>query len=68
MLILGLIDYETVLKYTKTTKTKTGLKVNAILVDKIYEKGIKASEKDLKKLNIKRHGINPLWNYTLSPN
>lgn len=63
-----LIDYETVLKYTKTTKTKTGLKVNAILVDKIYEKGIKASEKDLKKLNIKRHGINPLWNYTLSPN
>jgi hypothetical protein len=63
-----LIDYETVLKYTKTTKTKTGLRVNAILVDKIYEKGIKASEKDLQKLNIKRHGINPLWNYTLSPN
>ncbi len=63
-----LIDYETVLKYTKTTKTKTGLKVNAILVDKIYEKGLKASEKDLQRLNIKRHDLNPSWNYTLSPN
>jgi hypothetical protein len=63
-----LIDYETVLKYTKTTKTKTGLRVNAVLVDNIYEKGLKASETDLQRLNIKRHDLNPSWNYTLSPN
>jgi hypothetical protein len=63
-----LIDYETVLKYTKTTKTKTGLRVNAVLVDNIYEKGLKASETDLQGLNIKRHDLNPSWNYTLSPN
>ena len=30
-----LTDYETVLKYTLRTKTKTGLKINAVLVDKI---------------------------------
>ncbi|MHA2220116.1 MAG: ISAzo13-like element transposase-related protein [Candidatus Hodarchaeales archaeon] len=63
-----LIDYETVLKYTKSTKTTTGLRVNAVLVDKKYNKGIKASEENVKKLNIKHHGINSSWNYTLYPN
>jgi hypothetical protein len=63
-----LIDYETVLKYTKTTRTKKGLKVDAVLVDKIYKKGIKASESDLQNLNINFHEINPTWNYTISPN
>lgn len=61
-------DYETVLKYTKSTKTTTGLRVNAILVDKKYNKGIKASKDDLEKLNMKNHKINPSWNYTLHPN
>jgi len=63
-----LIDYETVLKYTSRTKTKTGLKVNAVLVGKKYEKGLKASKENLERLNIERHKINPSWNYTLSPN
>ena len=63
-----LIDYETVLKYTKSTKTTTGLRVNAMLVDKKYKKGNKASKDDLKKLNIKYHEVNPSWNYTLYPN
>jgi hypothetical protein len=60
-------NYETVLKYTKSTKTKTGLKVNAMLVDKQYKKGIKASEEDMKSLNIQYHEVNPSWNYTLYP-
>jgi hypothetical protein len=61
-------DYETVLKYTLTTKTNSGLRVNAVLVDKQYQKGLSASEEDLSKLNIERHEVNPLWNYTLYPN
>ena len=63
-----LIDYETVHKYTLRTKTKTGLRVNAELVDKVYEKGLKASQKDLESLNIQQHKVNPSWNYTLYPN
>ncbi|GAG81500.1 unnamed protein product, partial [marine sediment metagenome] len=63
-----LIDYETVLKYTQTTKTEKGLEVEAILVDKQYKKGLKASEDDLKNLNINYHEINSSWNYTISPN
>lgn len=63
-----LIDYETVLKYTKTTKTEKGLVVNAELVDKIYIKGIKSSKNDFENLNINYHEVNPSWNYTISPN
>jgi len=63
-----LIDYETVLKYTQTTKTKKGLEVNAVLVDKKYIKGMKASKGDLESLTINYHKINPSWNYTISPN
>ena len=63
-----LIDYETVLNYTLRTKTNTGLRVNAVLVEKEYQKGLSASEEDLNNLNMERHEVNPLWNYTLSPN
>ncbi len=62
-----LIDYETVLKYTKNTTTTTGLKVNAKLVKKQYEKGIKASVEQKNALNIRYHEVNPEWNYTISP-
>ena len=63
----SLINYETILKYTKTTKNEKGLVVNAELVDIIYIKGIKALKDDLENLNIKYHEINPSWNYTISP-
>ena len=36
-------SYETILNFIRTTKTKTGLKVNARLVKKQYPKGIKIS-------------------------
>jgi len=60
-------NYETVLKYIRTTKTNFGLKVKAVLVKKKYKKGIKASNYDLKNLNIRYHTVNPSWNYTISP-
>ena len=62
-----LIDYETVLKYTKSTTTTTGLKVNAKLVKKQYKQGVKASLEQKDALNICYHEVNPEWNYTISP-
>jgi len=62
-----LVNYETVYKYTASTKTTTGLETSAVMVGKQYQKGLKASKEDIKKLNIKRHELNPSWNYTLSP-
>lgn len=61
------VDYETVYKYTVNTKTATGLETDAVLVGKKYQKGPRASKEDLEKLNMRRHELNPKWNYTIYP-
>ena len=60
-------SFETVLKYIRTTKTKTGLTVRARLVTKNYKSGKTVSKEDFKKINIKKHNVSPNWNYTVSP-
>ncbi len=57
---------EKVLKYIRTTKTSTGLKVKAFLSKRNYEKGIKINDKEMETINIKRGKIFPNLNYTLS--
>ena len=60
-------SYETIVKYIRSTKTTTGLRVRARLVKKTYEKGIKISKAQFEALSIKRHDTLSQWNYTLSP-
>ena len=63
-----LVDFETVINLIGSTKTKKGLKVKANLDTKIYEKGIKISDKDMKKINLKYGSTNPKWNYEIAKN
>ena len=60
-------SYETVLKYIRTTKTSSGLKVKAHFVRQKYETGEKISNKQMSQLTIKESEVLPEWNYTLSP-
>lgn len=60
-------SYETVLKYIRTTKTSTGLKVKAHFARKKYEIGEKVSNKQMRELAIKESEVLPEWNYTLKP-
>lgn len=60
-------SYETVLNYLRTTKTKTGLEVQAHLVNRDYEKGVKVTDDQMRNLHITWHDTLPRWNYTLSP-
>jgi hypothetical protein len=60
-------SYETVLKYLRTTTTKTGLKVSAYLLEGLYKTGIKVTDKQMAALPITQPGRLPLWNYTLTP-
>lgn len=60
-------SYETMLNYISTTTTESGLKVKAVLNEKIYEKGKKASVQELQNLNITWNKKIPEWNYTISP-
>ena len=60
-------DYETVLKYTRTTKTTPGLKIRAFLNKKHYEKGKKVSDQQMKQIALKRYTLRPNWNYSITP-
>ena len=62
-----LFDYETVLKFVRTTKTSTGLKIRASLINKTYDKGKKVSEQQMRKIALKRYTQRPNWNYSISP-
>jgi len=60
-------SYEAIIKYIKTTTTKTGLTVKASLVRKQYTKGVKISKDKFAQLAINNHQKSPKWNYTIEP-
>jgi len=62
-----LINYETIINLIGGTKTRTGLKVKAVLDTNEYETGIKVSDEQLDQVKLRRHKVHPAWNYTISP-
>jgi len=58
---------EITLGFIRGTTTKTGLKIDAVLDQKIYEKGLTISRKEMNSLNIKRRRLCPNLNYTIRP-
>jgi len=62
-----LINYETVVNLIGATKTKTGLRVKAVLDTNEYETGVKVTKSQMAELCIRRHKTHPDWNYTLQP-
>ena len=62
-----LISIEIIVNLIANTTTQNGLKVRAKVDNKIYEKGIKISDEDMGKLNIKRNEFRGDWNYTIAP-
>ena len=61
-------SYETALNYIRTTKTKTGLVVNAKILKGHYPTGMRASDEEMTNINLRRHDVLPDWNYTIAPN
>lgn len=62
-----LVNFETVIKYAKTTKTKTGLNVFARLIRKTYKKGKSVPDPTYRGINIKQDDLCPSLNYSLKP-
>jgi hypothetical protein len=62
-----LINYETVVNLIGATKTKSGLRVKALLDTNKYEKGVKVTKSQMDSLCIRWHKTHPNWNYTLQP-
>jgi len=49
------------------TRTKTGLKVESALDTRVYEKGIKVTNAEVKRLDIRGDALHPEWNYSVVP-
>ncbi len=62
-----LTSYDVILDGLRSTKTTTGLRVKATLIDTIYETGLSVTDKEMKLLMIEKHDTCPSWNYTIRP-
>ena len=60
-------NYESVVKLIASTTTKTGLKIKARLDRKQYKTGVKISDEEFDKINLKFAKKFPQWNYTIHP-
>ena len=60
-------NLETVINLIGATRTRSGLRLKAVLDTKRYKTGIKIPAEQIEKLRIRRHKIHPAWNYTLLP-
>lgn len=63
-----LTSYEVIVNLISHTTTKKGLKIRAELDTKTYPLGKKVSNLEMKSLNIRYHGPNEKWNYTIGAN
>jgi hypothetical protein len=62
-----LISRETVVNLIANTKTKTGLKIKAVMDHNVYQTGIKISKQDFSSINIQKDDFHGEWNYTIKP-
>ena len=60
-------SYETILKYLRTTRTATGLRVRAHWVKRTYKTGVKVSAAQMRELRLTPDSVLPKWNYTIEP-
>jgi len=58
-------NYEVILGLIGSTKTTTGLRVQAILNEKNYQRGLKISNGEMKSIKIKTGDTLEKWNYTI---
>ena len=60
-----LVNYETVVNLIGATKTRTGLRVKAVLDTSMYRKGVKVEDDAMREIRLRRHNLHPAWNYTI---
>jgi len=62
-----LTDRLAVVELIGATTTTTGLKVESVLDTSHYQKGIKVSDAEMARINIRGDKFHPEWNYTIRP-
>ena len=62
-----LTSLQVIVNLIGATKSKSGLKIKTSIDENIYEKGIKVSDEDFKKINIEKDEFHGEWNYVIKP-
>jgi len=62
-----LTTFQTIVSLIAATTTATGLKVHAELDNATYQPGIKITDKELERVNIRREKFHGDWNYEILP-
>ena len=62
-----LTDRVAIVELIGATTTKGGLKIECVLDERTYEKGIKISDAEMETLSITGDDFHPEWNYTIKP-
>ena len=60
-------SWATIVKYARTNRTNTGLRISASINRKTYDKGQKITPHEMDTLELRPHDTLPKWNYSLSP-
>ena len=61
-----LISLEAIVNLIANTTTEKGLEVRAIKDTNIYQTGIKVSDEEMEKINLKKDEFKGKWNYTIT--
>jgi len=64
---VSLDSVETVVQYVKHTKTKSGLHIDAVVDNRIYQKGIKVSHAEMESVNLSSFSALSQFNYVITP-
>jgi hypothetical protein len=62
-----LISHEVIVNLIAATTTQKGLHVECGMDKKVYQKGIKISDNELKEINLTIEKFHEEWNYTIKP-
>jgi hypothetical protein len=62
-----LLTHQVIIQLIASTTTKKGLTVQCRLDETTYDKGVKVSDAEMAKLNIKPADFHGEWNYTIRP-
>jgi hypothetical protein len=62
-----LVSLEVIVKLIAGTTTSKGLIIKSKLDKSVYEKGIKITDEELSKINIKQNDFHGEWNYSIAP-
>ena len=63
----ALISIETVINLISNTSTSKGLKIICVKDENKYELGVKVTEEEMSKFNLKKDKFLGDWNYTIRP-